>query len=102
MEKGLAGEEARTRENEWFKEHPNFGRLSVGSARFGVPVLRDEMSRLLTALISRQLPVIHEKVAAEVAAAQKELATLPSPPSENPMVAILKVPPRRIPPPPPP
>jgi hypothetical protein len=36
MEKGLAGEEARTRENEWFKEHPNFGRLSVGSSRFGV------------------------------------------------------------------
>jgi len=90
MERGVAGAAARGAEADFFTAHTYFGG-SVLAGRLGVPVLREKMSGLLTALISRQLPVIAGKVADEMAAVQKELATLPPPPPSNPTFIINKV-----------
>ena len=91
MEQGIAGAAARGAESDFFSAHPYFGGSGL-SGRFGVPVLREKLSGLLTALISKQLPIIAGKVASEMAAVQKELATLPPPPPSDHTIIINKVP----------
>ncbi|KIP02343.1 hypothetical protein PHLGIDRAFT_298819 [Phlebiopsis gigantea 11061_1 CR5-6] len=89
LDEQITHEEAREREAEFFDTRVPWSNKSELRMRMGTPNLTRELSNLLGGLINDSLPGLRANADDSLSAVQKALATLPPPPSDNPMLELL-------------